>query len=78
MKKQCCKTCLFSRWNLTPTGRISKDSSGRCVVEFPFLFLPDCVTKAYGFKKEPARTYVSQDWGGSCPLYQENQGKPIS
>ncbi len=28
--KRCCKTCQHSKWELTPTGQIKRNSTGRC------------------------------------------------
>lgn len=75
---QSCKTCKWSRWWLTPTGRIKKDNAGRCVVPLPIVVLPACVTEAYGFPKEWHRQFVTENMGGKCPLWEENAGKPIS
>lgn len=74
----CCKNCVFSRWFLTPKGRISNspDTLGVCVVDIPKQPLPSCVTEAYGFVEERKRSRIRKDMGKDCPLYQENLGKP--
>ena len=79
MKTQCCATCKYSRWWLTPKGRIKKDAIGTCVVELPIIpSLPSCVTDVYGYKATPNRGRIHADQGSDCPLWEENQGKPIS
>jgi hypothetical protein len=75
--KKCCKTCIYSRWDLTPTGRIARDISGRCVVQLPVVLLPSCVTDATGFSHEWHRIGIVPDDGQRCPLWEENHGKPI-
>ena len=78
-KPKCCKTCIHSRWWLTPTGRIIKDGAGRCVVPLPDFtkLLPSSVLKRYSYR-EPEAGLVQPDFGDDCALYQENPGKPIS
>lgn len=79
-KPKSCKTCKHSRWWLTPSGRISRNSAGKCVV--PLLvtpLLPTCVTKHYSYPREPfPRSGIVPDDGADCPLWEENTGKPIS
>ena len=72
-RQQCCKTCLFSRWWLTETGRIKKRSAGHCTVEIVPTILPACCRK-HVYEK----TAIWPEFGDECPLYQENPGKPIS
>lgn len=73
--KQSCKTCIHSRWYLTATGRIKKESAGKCVVELPVVVnLPDCVTNYYAYQKIPGRTAIWPDGGETCPLYNRNPG----
>lgn len=75
---KCCKTCQHSRWSLTPTGRIPRVTAGMCVVPLPVIPLPYCVTAAYGYRKEPTRCCVEPSSGKDCPLWEQNEGKPIA
>ncbi len=77
MKPQCCKNCLFSRWPLTPTGRISCNSAGKCAVVIPEQVLPFCITNAYGYRDNFHRTSIGTKDGETCPMYEENPGNPI-
>ena len=72
-----CKTCKWSRWHLTATGRIVKQSSGKCVVEVPVPVLPLSVTQDWGFTPVFHRSKVGKEWS-DCPLWEENTGKPIA
>lgn len=78
MKNQCCKTCLFSRWNLTPSGRISRETNGLCIVPVDMPRLPDCITQYFTYNDEPPRRFMGQNDGKNCPCWQENPGKPIA
>lgn len=73
MKPKCCGTCKFSRWWLTPTGRIPKKAAGQCKAVFVEPILPACICKP-----SYHRVYVWQDYGHDCPLYKLNEGKPIA
>ena len=77
---QCCATCIWSRWYLTPTGRIAKNSSGKCVVPLPPLTLPVSITMSYWYRpiNDEMKTGVQTDDGSDCPLWKANEGKPIS
>ena len=76
--EQCCGTCIYSRWTLTPKGRLSRVKSGRCVVPLPKMPpLPDSVTKSGRFNPEFARTAIWHEEGSECPLYNLNDGRPI-
>jgi hypothetical protein len=74
--KRCCGNCKFSRWELTPTGRIS-NYAGRCVVELPVINLPWCVTQCYSFRRDYPRCGLGPKDGTECPLFEVNDGKPI-
>jgi len=67
---KCCGTCAFAGWNLTPTGRIKRDESGRCFAPFTPPILPVCI---------PPPTYrrqgIGADDGKECPLYSPLQGE---
>jgi hypothetical protein len=60
---------------LTPTGRIQRQYSGRCLVPLPVIALPICVTEAYGYH-EWKKGNIHHDRGSNCPLWEENTGKP--
>ena len=71
---KCCKTCKFSRWYLTPNGKIKKFYSGTCVVPVPAMpMLPSCF-KLY---EEPVRFGIWPEDGGDCQAYEESDGKPL-
>lgn len=74
---KCCKTCKWSRWILTPTGQIQRNTTGQCIVPLPLVPMPDCITKRFDYRKYPSRSYMDKDEGKECPLYEENEGKPI-
>ncbi len=78
LQKKGCKTCIYSRWNLTETGLIRKGRSGKCVAPIPPIVLPDSVLQGYGFNMEFQRSAMRQDEGTNCAAWQENQGKPIA
>ncbi len=79
MKPQpkCCRTCLFSRWWLTPTGKIKnvRTQAGRCTAPLPDFkaLLPSCIDPPV-----VGRRGVWPQEGSDCPLYEANEGKPIS
>ncbi len=68
MADQCCKTCVHSRWQLTPTCRIKKDMHGTCVAEFIEPVLPACIVRPVY-----SRTAIWPDKGSNCPLWEENE-----
>lgn len=70
MTKHCCKTCLWSRWELTPTGRIKKDENGRCLFPIPIQPVqPECV-KPFIIE----RYAIAPDDGTHCVCFSENTG----
>lgn len=75
--KQSCKTCFWAQWDLTPTGRIRRDSFGQCTVPLPTVVYPDSVTRAYGYQAVPRRQSVQPTDGSLCPLWAVQQGKLI-
>lgn len=70
---QCCATCIYSRWPLTPTGRISRVRSGRCIYVVKLPPLPDSVRE----KPYVGTCGVGADDGKTCPVYELNDGEPI-
>lgn len=74
MAAKCCKTCIHSRWTLTPNGRIAYEP-GKCVVEVADIVLPEC--SRCDVPKQPSRSPIWKQHGEHCPLWSENTGKPI-
>lgn len=73
-----CQTCIFSRWNLTPTGKIQKNECGQCESPLPdFPVLSDSVTKAYGYSSVWKKGNIWPDDGRNCPMWKENEGNLI-
>lgn len=68
---QSCAVCVHSRWCLTPTGRIKKHESGRCMAVFVEPVLPACIVRPHY-----QRSGIWPDDGSDCPLFQLNSGKP--
>lgn len=75
---QSCKTCKWSRWWLTPSGKLSRDTMGQCRFPLPVIVLPDSVKTAFGFSKDFPRRYMDQNDGTDCPCWEKNEGKLIS
>lgn len=72
---KCCRTCLFSTWSLTPTGRI-RATYGRCLAPIPTVeelkkHLPACV-----IIDPPHKCVIWPEEGCNCPAYVANKGKP--
>lgn len=67
-KERCCKTCVHSQWNLSPTGRIKKDVLGWCqyVIELPIM--PSCVQHPLSIHKYR----ISPNDNATCPVWTEN------
>jgi len=65
-----CASCAFSRWQLTPTGRI-KNKAGRCVAVFSEPALPACIVRPHY-----QRSAVWMCDGVNCPLYEAATEKP--
>ena len=67
-----CRDCVHARWNLTETGRISVNKSGRCAVPLPVFTLPMCVSSELTVKAIWCETQHS------CPLHEHTDDKPKS
>jgi hypothetical protein len=71
-KEKCCGTCIYSRWWLSATGKIKKHA-GHC------LFNPEIPPMPYSINKvQLNRISIWKDDGVDCPVYELNEGKPIS
>ena len=71
MKLQNCKTCKHSRWSLTPTGRIVKDTAGKCALDVRMPPIPACLRiGGVGLMK----AWIWQDDGIECPVYESANG----
>ncbi len=70
MKDKCCINCKFSRWELTPKGRV-RDKSGTCKATFVEPVLPACIARPFYH-----RCFIWKGDGKECPLYEEATGKP--
>jgi hypothetical protein len=72
--RQCCETCLYSRWELTAQGGIVSTLLGRCiyVAEWPAK-IPPCqrISQTY---KVGIRPYQ----GSNCECYKSNTGSLMS
>jgi hypothetical protein len=73
-----CGNCIWSRWNLTPTGRISKKfGAGRCVIEVVDQVLPLSITGRHGFvplSKQHRNTIWPEC--SDCPTWEGPNEKP--
>jgi len=69
---KCCKTCTHLNVALTVNGqrRVLSGQAYRCTVKVPKRDLPDCMTKAHGFRDEPHRTFMTGDMGTTCPFWE--------
>ncbi len=65
-KPQSCVSCIHSHWRLTPTGKIKRDTAGRCTATFEKPNLPACIAATYH------RHYVWKENGENCPLFELN------
>jgi hypothetical protein len=63
-KKRTCGTCRYATFELTPTGRIKRDSVGRCAyrVQLPALPLSARVEVRYVCVEAPEK---------NCPCWQK-------
>lgn len=71
---QCCKTCIFSRWELTPTGRIAAYKAGYCTYKVVLPPLPESVTMSHNFTGKFSKSGITAMNGVDCPVYQPNPG----
>lgn len=64
---RCCKTCAF--WDFQGK-RVVKLQAARCTAPEPDLpQFPESITKYYGFRWPPGRTYTSGEDGVKCPVW---------
>ena len=71
-KEQCCFNCtycLFEVSDFTPTGKLRKNSTGRCVYEIKMPKLPISV---YQFI-EPKTGGITADMGKDCKCFDFSQ-----
>jgi hypothetical protein len=58
----------MGQFDLTPTGRIKRDSAGWCNYEIPIPTLPSAV-RAYSRNNPFPKSYVAVYDGTDCPLW---------
>lgn len=68
-----CGNCKFSDFPRTLTGKVKQRRAGICrYIVPPGPPLPICITRAYDFKAEHPRRYVSADETG-CPVFEARE-----
>ena len=73
MPKQCCKTCVHSRWRFGANPVVAWPYSGKCVAPISddiIQHIPSCCVPEF------PRNSIYEDDGTDCPLYSQNDGKP--
>ena len=67
-----CKTCRFLAVHPDARGRIvvRQKNAYECLAIVPQPDLPDSITKAYGFRWPPSKTYMTGDRGTECPTWE--------
>ena len=73
-KAQSCATCVYARWVLTKTGRISSCFCGECMAPLP---VTPIVSDAYRFRGWDKLGVWPND-GRTCPAYSRREGMPQS
>lgn len=70
--KQCCETCIHSRWRLTDSGKILRRDTGVCLAMYDSkkLSVPQCV---------PIQQHIVFSGSGKdCALYEMNDGEKFN
>ena len=67
-----CKTCRFLEVAPDAGGRIVVRARNvyPCTAAVPMPALPESVTRAYGFKWPPTKSYMTGDRGANCPTWE--------
>lgn len=68
MSQQCCKACVFAKWERTPSGRISSLHAGRCLFEITLPQLPG------NARLSISRSAIWPDEGTDCETFQAKEG----
>jgi len=68
-----CKSCRFLRVHPDARGRITvrADRVYECLVQVPQPALPDSMTRAFGYRWPPAKSYMRGDDGRECPTWEK-------
>ena len=70
---QSCKTCLFLGVHPDANGRIvvRAKNAYECLVVVQQPALPESMTRAYGYRWPPAKSYMTGDSGRECPTWEQ-------
>ena len=68
-----CKSCRFLGVHPDARGRINVRARNvyECLVQVPEPVLPESMTRAYGFRWPPAKSYMTGDSGRECPTWEQ-------
>lgn len=67
---QSCKTCKYSKWERTPTGKISKLYGGKCLFKIELPILPSCVNSFINLNTENWKNRVWPNNGADCKVWE--------
>lgn len=72
---KCCGTCVYARFEYTPTKKIKKSTAGHCLYKVPddaWPPLPYAMTSSYCFRLpvSPSSNGIQEHDGVECPVYK--------